>query len=523
MTKELVENVYGSTLDLSPARKSDTGALLALKGKGVLVEGTGITANSNTGTFLLEKQTVGVFTTEAPAFNGYLSLQQMALGLYDAGAAPGPNFHLLLGEAAESNGSSVPDVGGYDTGKYVLVFGGYDSAVFDLNNTQQYAMRNVGSNGGRRMEAKLNDIVYRWTDSGDTDNSILSAPQTVVIDTTTPYLWLPQKAVDSLTRTAGAVWNDTMDSYVMPRSCDGSDCSASAKSSYFALLDFIFEGTGQKITISFGTYFRLQSLWYDSFSSDNFLILPIRALASDDAPIVFGRSVMAGIHLWVDYDANYFGLKAANETYTKQVIVGWSPETHLPITNQAIIAAPLNSDTSSDLNSTSPSNSNSTQNKPRPIKTIAGISGGIVIFVVVGSILACCWLKRRRRDAARRKHPITQSTLGPSELPNSTVGRKDGEYIKMNELENKNPVGPYPPPPAYPPPPQQQQFPHLQQYPPPPQQPYPPSGVHEMQQPPPAIHEMHGQPGGYNNGVGSQPQPGQVYYEMPSGTGGAGR
>jgi len=460
MISELVEGVYNTSLSekLVPAAKIDSKTLLGLHGKGV-VSTDKMTLKSKTGIIALESQSVGVFTTEKPAFNGLLSLQQMAFGLFEKERTPGPNFHLFVGASAESNGSSVPDIGGYDAGKYVLIFGGYDQKVWDLNMTQQYPLRRTITSGkkvgkdlpasdevGYRMEATLEDIIYRWTKGGDTDNSLLSAPSSVIVDTNTPYLWLPQKSVDALVTASGAVWNETMDSYVFSR-CFGSECSPAEQSSQSALLDFVFPN--QTITISFPDFFKLQSLWYEELWSENRLVFPVRALKDENAPVILGRAVMAGVHLWVDYAEEYFGLKAASRSaYLTPKVVGWSKDDHPPITNKTILATPIPDGTSSSGSSSSSSSSggnNGGDNKKPPLVLIASAVGGGAV-ILAAAIFAFCYFKKRN------PRPVTQLVEGPSELHNVSSPMKESEqkseYYQLQEMEGNV----YPPHPAVLPP-----------------------------------------------------------------------
>ncbi|KAF8538490.1 aspartic peptidase domain-containing protein [Trichophaea hybrida] len=514
MTSELVEGVYNTSLSekLVPAGKTDSKTLLGLHGKGV-VSTDKMTLKSKTGIIELDSQSVGVFTTEKPAFNGLLSLQGMAFGLFGIERIPGPNFHLYLGASAESNGSSVPDVGGYEAGKYTLIFGGYDQRVWNLNKTQQYPLRRTITSGkqvgkkdlpasaevGYRMEAMLNDIIYRWTEGGDTDNSLLSAPSTAIIDTNTPYMWLPQKSVDALVAATGAKWNESMDSYVFTR-CFGSECSDAETSSQSAKLDFVFPS--QTVTISFPDFFKLQSLWYDSLWTENRPVFPIRALKDENAPIILGRAVMAGVHLWVDYAEEYFGLKAANTSWTfTPEVVGWSKDDHPPITNKTILATSIPDGTSPSNSSTSSSSStgnNSGNNKKPPLGLIAGAVGGSVILLLA-IVIFFCFAKKRNS-----KRPVTQVINGPQELHNVSSPTKDieqkSEYYQLQEMEG----GVYPLHPAVLPPNAGYEMPHEPRY---EMHGVPQASKYEM----PAAHG-----GGYNHAARGY-NAGQTYHEMPAG------
>ena len=432
-----LEKIYPKSL--LPARDKDLQSPLGLSGKGVVSKQKITVKSSNAGSFDLgEDLSVGVFTTEKPNFNGYLSLPQISSELFKAGATPGNNFHLWLGKNAETNGSSVPDETNLRTNEHMLIFGGYDRQAFDLNQTQQYRL---GADG--KIQAELEDLVYRWTATGETDNSLLEDPHTVVIDITTPYLWLPQKSVDKLVTMSGATWNNSMDAYSF-RHCFGSDCTIEETNSLSASLDFVLN-TGQKITIPLRAFFRLQTGWWELLWVENRPVLPVRALKDDDAPIVLGRAVMAALHLWVDYEEEYFGIKAVNVTeymYAKTIIAPWGSG-HPPITNTSILAADRTDVPSSTSTSTSASGGdNEDTTRGVQIKIIAGVCGGVAVVAVLAGIIL---LRRRRKkplvgnlqvsNRYSRTEPSADSiatTTGPT-MPTSQLPQA-GQYYQLHEL-----------------------------------------------------------------------------------------
>lgn len=451
ITAELKEHVYTNSsvaAALVPGAKNDPKTLLALQGAGVLARDT-MTLRSEHGdeVALSAEQSVGIFT-QKPNFNGWLSLPQLAWSLFRESRTPGPNFHLLLGEAAVSNGSSTPDTSGWDSGSYVLVFGGYDRAVWDLNATQQYALRasektDVGGAGkdggaGYSMEAPLVDLVYRRKDdSDDTATSLLdSAAATAIVDTTTPFLWLPPRALDSLVAATGAKWNATMDSYVWTRCF--TDCSPAEDSTSGAVLEFRF--ASQTVTLDFARFFKLQSLWYEELWSENRPVFPVRALARDDPPVVvLGRAAMAGIHLWVDFAEQHFSLLASNTSSTSSrpsEIVAWGSD-HPPITNSSILAAPLPDSSSSASNTGSGSGSKSGPGSKKPsMGIIAGGAAAGVAVLATAAFGMFWWRRRRQRPGPRR--PITWPA-GPSELPPGEAGvsaDQKSPYYPLYEAPN---------------------------------------------------------------------------------------
>lgn len=172
MTSELESGVYADIKVEVDATKD----VLGLKGAGTIGIDK-VALKSNTGLFELEKQRIGVFESEAPASNGVLSLQQMALGLYAAGNTASPTVHVLTGGASESYADyrTTPDL---SYGDYMLIFGGYDRSIIDLNLTQQYPIHMTNLKGqkkrdevplppseatGYRLQLEIDRLIYRWT------------------------------------------------------------------------------------------------------------------------------------------------------------------------------------------------------------------------------------------------------------------------------------------------------------------------------------------------------------------------
>jgi len=412
---ELGEMYGGSLL---PWRENDPQTPLSLRGKGkvskqgITVESSGPDASSFD---LGEDLTVGVFTAEAPNSNGFLSLPQIASELFMAGATPGNNFHLWIGASAPTNDTRVPAGDGSDGTAHTLVFGGYDERAFDLNQTQQYRL---GAEG--QLQAELGDLVYRGNGPTSADSSLIEDAHAVVVDTTTPYLWLPQKSVDELAALSGAAWDESMDAYIFADCYDDDDCMLDDVS-----LDFVLT-TGQTLSVSFLAFFQMRT----SLSADR-LVLPVRALKDDAAPIVLGRAVMSALHLWVDYTGGYFGLRAVDlqEYVTGSAqLAGWGAD-HAPITNTAILLA----ETTSAASPSSVAGGGDDDGAGVPVGAVAVICGGVAVVACAG-----LWLLRRRRrlaDRLGRQGLAAATTTGPPKALSSDL--PTGNYYQLHELGSK--------------------------------------------------------------------------------------
>jgi len=434
---ELLAGVYNKTLS---EKLNINGKLLSQEGVGSTIAES-ITLKSNTGVFKMDSQSVGVVkeadTENFP--NGILSLQQMALSLYSGGFTPSPSMHLFHGYSAYSN-DSVVDLEGSDAGRYILIFGGYDRALLDLNTTQQYPLVKTMIKGndnekddnsttnplpssqdvGYRMEVLLEDLVYRWTIGGKTDNSLITAPTLAIIDSTTPYLWLPKSVLAVLVSVSGVTWNDTLKVYQLPY-C--GKCTEAQSNAELAVLDFKFENNdGVPITIAFKDYLTVKYVPYSGWSSDAVNMLPVRELP-DGSPIILGRPFLAVVHLWVDYAEKWFAMSEGyqgNLPLVKSEVVPWARKNHPPITNSSVLLVKSSEDVSPAGSSPSSSNSPSPPKLKTGVIIVIATSGAALLLVGGFLIYRCC---------RRPEPPILPNPYDRYELHNTSASAPSTAHI----------------------------------------------------------------------------------------------
>lgn len=534
----LLKSFYKTVGPVLQVQSGDSKKLLAMEGAGNM--GTDIiTLVSNTGSFKMADQAVGVITSGNKALmaNGYLSLQQMALSLYAGQFTPSPSYHLFQGMSAGTNDSTLA-LDGFDYGKYSLIFGGYDS-MLDLNTTQQYPLVATDLATGKTstaamptdvalppsehvsygMQVMLEDIVYRWTDGGGTDNSLLTKPRLAIVDSTTPWIWLPKSTFESFIAISGTVWNDTYSAYVMPYYCYSSNpCTPAQERSVGALLDFKFEQmNGDKLTLDFYNYFNVRYLP----SNDTVIyVVPVRELP-EDAPIILGRPFLAGIHLWVDYAERYWGMAQGNVTLqhiTTSQVMPWDRNSHPAITNTSVLVHRLGKDdtNSSPNGSSNPAGPGGGGGKGMGIGAMAGIAGGGVVLLGLAVVGFCLFRRRKNRDlkTSDPNRPESMIELHAKESQKvSELGQGDqfsSHELPPNQSQFSKPAHPqtgyqeladsgkYQPPP---PPPQQQGH-------------YAPAG--QAYHYPPPSPQQYPPPPNYDAGQASA---GPVYYEMDASRG----
>ncbi|KAI5779560.1 hypothetical protein EDC01DRAFT_633853 [Geopyxis carbonaria] len=361
----------------------------------------GLVSTTSSREVVLRRQPAAVFETLPPGVPGYLSLSATAKALKAAGETESAALQLVAEYSVDVARAT----------RLMVVFGGYDQLNIDLNRTQRWGLGEAG-----RMEVTLDKVVWSGKDM---QTPLLGTGATAVIDTNTPYLWLPQPAFAAFLDVSGARWNATLDSYVFTKCLSEQKCTAAEEAAATAILELAIGPQTVRLPIKW--FFMLETGLWDSFDSLDLRVLPVRKLADDAAPVVLGRAVVQGLHLWVDYDANYFNFEQVvwnasdpKQYSTDRSIVAWDAASHAPITGASVLyASPPSSPTTSSTSSSTPSAEN-----PKPVDkptVIGGIVGGGAGALLLLCTAAWCFLQRRRRRRNRPRAP-TNTVSGPYQL-----------------------------------------------------------------------------------------------------------
>lgn len=223
-----------------------------------------------------------------------------------------------------------------------------------------------------------------------TDSSAFLAPAdrvTAIIDSSTPYLWLPEPICERFASALGLVYDDALELYTFGGNNSNHDALAKAQLSFnFTLSDLESSDTTINIVIPYAAFdLQLQypaipnTSYGDANATRNYF--PLRRAASD-AQYRIGRAFLQEAYIIVDYDRNYFGVYQAVH-----------PSDIYQSVNLVTIPGP-------------------SQPKPKssfPIGAIVGLVVGIVVLVVL-TIFSILCLRRRRRapkaDDESDKKPI---------------------------------------------------------------------------------------------------------------------
>lgn len=173
-----------------------------------------------------------------------------------------------------------------------LVLGGYDASKFKPNNLTF----NFGPQDNRELLVELNKIT---TDDG---TSLLQQPVSIFLDSTVPYIYLPEAACAMFESTFGLVWDTATQLYLLT---DAQHTSLKAQN--------------PKITFTLGTLTSLQTvdimLPYSAF--DLTVSYPIVAnatryfplkRANDSSQYTLGRTFFQEAYVIADYDRRNFSV-----------------------------------------------------------------------------------------------------------------------------------------------------------------------------------------------------------------------
>ena len=243
-----------------------------------------------------------------------------------------------------------------------LVLGGYDSNRF-VPNDATFSL----SPGGSPVVA-INSITLDGLDNPTLMDG--AGHRLFEIDSTTPFLWLPETVADNFGNALGLGYNDTLGVFTYPNISHYSSIMSSKLSVTFELADVLGDET--KVTLRLdGDAFTSQNLSFGfpglggTDGDDPVPYFPIRK-AANATQYTLGRCFLQETYLTVDYDRNNFSVSQAKFLLDSAV--------NLQIVD--IVAPDTNQD---GVKTTSMQNSS------------GGLSTGLKVGIAVGviAIIAC--------------------------------------------------------------------------------------------------------------------------------------
>ncbi|KAL8772835.1 MAG: hypothetical protein Q9209_002180 [Squamulea sp. 1 TL-2023] len=269
-----------------------------------------------------------------------------------------------------------------------LTFGGFDSNRFYPNSVSF----NMASDSSRDLVVGLHSITSLEADG--TTHSLLSTPHLTFIDSTFPYIWLPQEACESFERAFGLVYcentsrylvNDTLHEELLSRNLNFSFRIGNTESRSARTVDIVLP------------YSSFDTTFWEHFDTTPVRYFPLQR-AANDTQYTLGRAFLQEAYLVTDYERRNFTVSQCRFDE-----ISW--QSIVPIL-------------SSEWSSVADRNSNSTFVKKEPggDSTAWVLLGTIFGFVGLVTIAYSYYLRYQRRKALMQDSSMTGTSQDGVEL-----------------------------------------------------------------------------------------------------------
>lgn len=270
-----------------------------------------------------------------------------------------------------------------------LVFGGYDQSRCRTGITIP-----MPGNSNSSLIAGVQSILVVPEPSVDSNQySMTSSGFLALIDSTLPYLWLPQSVCDKFADRFQLTWDNDTELYLV------NDTSHAYNQQQNATISFTIGATaasGSDATSIILPYaaFDLQ-MGFPIFTNGTRRYFPIKR---SSGPYILGRAFLQETYLIVNYEN--FTFTVAPATFSNPM-----PSPHVvPIYSNAFPSPqPSGSSTLSPKNSSG-----------LGAGVIAGIAigAGVAILLIIGIICFFVWRHKRKQEELRKKYEIDTLTAG---------------------------------------------------------------------------------------------------------------
>ncbi|KAL1645823.1 hypothetical protein SLS58_003707 [Diplodia intermedia] len=269
-----------------------------------------------------------------------------------------------------------------------LVLGGYDQARFD-NKSQITVPFNADDE--KDLTIQVNTI-----STNISSDPLTTAAMDLVIDSTIPYLYLPESSYRLFEKAFGLEWNDTVELYLINETHYDNLVKQSAELRFnvgtINTTEIVFPIAAFLLTAGFPL------LGDDSSTSYYF---PIKR-TNDTKTLTLGRAFLQEAYIIYDYERSFFTLAPCI----------WPSDTAASPSSAPTIIPSVNQTSSHDDDNNT--NNNTSDTSGLSAGAIAGAAiGGVIAGLLLATLLACIWLRRRRRRSRR----TSQSTTSTSKFP----------------------------------------------------------------------------------------------------------
>ena len=322
-----------------------------------------------------------------------------------------------------------------------LILGGYDANRFKPHDVTFHLNPNdrIPSVNLRGITATVPTLesapASNWTSTSQ-PLMRMNESVTAIIDTSTPYLWLPAAVCDRFAKYLDLQWNETLGVYVFKHGSQYTDYLAPSPLSFtFSISSYDYlDNFAQplalpgvvNITIQAAAFAQLLRYPFANvikFSDSSVPYFPLKRAAAG-GPYIIGRAFMQAAYMIMNYETAQFSMHEA--------VFPSNPDTNLSLVTIA------RSPTSPYPKYVEPAKS-----KGLTIPQIAGMVVGIVLVGSVVLVSTYIYCRRRRtrkanREAAQAEEVKDDSESVESDLPRSPVRRMLSVIIRRKK--SKKPV-----------------------------------------------------------------------------------
>ncbi|KAM0796924.1 aspartic peptidase domain-containing protein, partial [Usnea florida] len=184
-----------------------------------------------------------------------------------------------------------------------LTFGGYDRSRFVPNNVSL----SQATDPSRNLVVGLQSILSTATDHSTTlvtqQQSLLPNPILTFIDSTLPYIYLPNVTCQNFEKTLGLEWNSTEELYLVNETLHQSLLSKNLTFT-FTITDAISGGPTVQIELPYASFDLEVKPPYIQDTTRYFPLQP----AVDESQYTLGRTFLQEAYLIVDYERSNFSV-----------------------------------------------------------------------------------------------------------------------------------------------------------------------------------------------------------------------
>ncbi|KAB2568947.1 hypothetical protein DBV05_g12380 [Lasiodiplodia theobromae] len=267
-----------------------------------------------------------------------------------------------------------------------LVLGGYDKARFD--NKSQITV-DFNADDEKDLTIRVNNI------STSTSSDLLTSESLdYVIDSTVPYLYLPESSYKLFEKNFGLEWNSSVGLYLVNDTHYDDLVKQDAEITFNV-------GTTHTTKIVFPIKAFLLTAGFPLISDGSTSrYFPIKR-ANESMTLTLGRAFLQESYVVYDYERRRFTLAPCT----------WPTDTATsPPSSPTIIYS---------VNTTEPDGSSDPNGSSSGLSTgalIGAVIGGVVAGLLIATLIACIWLRRRRRRRRSQRDSISKagsSTIFP--------------------------------------------------------------------------------------------------------------